>query len=79
MKTPLDVERRLAEDTAIPEAHSDALLVSRHEAARLLGVGTTTVDEMIRSGALRSVRISRRRLVVRASISEYVLRAAKTP
>jgi excisionase family DNA binding protein len=79
MKTPPDGERRLADLNVLPDDRSESLLVSRREAARLLGVGTTTVDMLLRSRALRSVRISRRRLVVRTSISEYVSHAENTP
>lgn len=77
MRTPL-AEERPVDGKAPFGARDETILVSRHEAARLLGVGATTIDTMIRTKALRSVRISRRRLVVRASISEYVSRAENT-
>jgi len=78
MNEPLGEERRVGGE-AVLSAPGDALLVSRHEAARLLGVGQTTIDAMIRSKAIRTVRISRRRLVIRASIYEYIARLEGTP
>ena len=74
MSAPLEGERRV-DGTAVLGAPGDTPLVSRNEAARLLSVGQTTIDTMIRSRALRTIRISRRRLVVRASISEYIARS----
>jgi len=42
------------------------------EAAALLGVGRTTVYELIRSGELPSIRIRRGRRVTRAAIEAYL-------
>jgi len=42
------------------------------EAAALLGVGRTTVYELIRSGELASIRIRRGRRVTRAAIEAYL-------
>lgn len=78
MNAPLGEERRVGGE-AILNAPGDALLVSRREAARLLGVGQTTIDTLIRTKALRTVRISRRRLVIRTSISDYVSDSEGTP
>jgi hypothetical protein len=50
----------------------EALLLSRRDSARLLGIGTTTLDALIRAQVLRTVRIRRRLLVVRDSILQYV-------
>jgi excisionase family DNA binding protein len=78
MRAPLGEERRV--DTQLLSADSaEALLVSRREAARLLGIGATTLDTLIRSKALHTVRISRRRLVVRASIFEYISHCQEAP
>jgi excisionase family DNA binding protein len=46
-------------------------LVSVEEAARLLGIGRTTCYGLVMNGALKSVKIGRRRLVLRSSIEEY--------
>jgi len=78
MNAPLGEERHIG-GAADLNAPGDALLVSRHEAARLLGVGLTTIDMLLRRKALRSLRISRRRLVVRASILEYVSHTRDLP
>jgi excisionase family DNA binding protein len=48
--------------------------VSVEEAALLLGVGRTVTYALVLASELRSVKIGRRRLVVRASIEEYVTR-----
>lgn len=46
--------------------------ISVEEAAVLLGVGRTVAYGLVLGGQLRSVKIGRRRLVIRASIEEYV-------
>jgi excisionase family DNA binding protein len=48
--------------------------VSVEVAALLLGIGRTVAYRLVLAGELRSVKIGRRRLVVRASIEEYVVR-----
>lgn len=55
----------------------DPPLVSAEEAARLLGVSRTMVFGLIRGGALRSLKIGGRRLVVRDGIDEYVERESR--
>jgi excisionase family DNA binding protein len=40
----------------------------------LLGIGRTVTYRLVLGGELRSVKIGRRRLVVRASVEEYVAR-----
>jgi excisionase family DNA binding protein len=40
-----------------------ALAVSTFEAAKLAGVGRTTIYEAIQSGALKSLKIGKRRLI----------------
>ena len=52
--------------------------VSVEEAAMLLGIGRTVAYRLVQSGDLRSVKIGRRRLVVRISIEEYVARLEGT-
>jgi excisionase family DNA binding protein len=48
--------------------------ISVEEAAMLLGVGRTVTYRLVLGGELRSVKIGRRRLVVRTSVAEYVAR-----
>lgn len=48
--------------------------ISVEEAAMLLSIGRTVTYRLVLSGELRSVKIGRRRLVVRASVEEYVVR-----
>jgi excisionase family DNA binding protein len=50
------------------------LLVRPEDAARVLGVGRTKVYELIRSGALRSVRVGGLRRVPVAALNEFVTR-----
>ncbi|MFF4775358.1 helix-turn-helix domain-containing protein [Microtetraspora fusca] len=48
------------------------LLVRPEMAAELLGIGRTKVYELIRSGALRSVRIGGLRRVSATALAEFV-------
>lgn len=48
------------------------LLLSVPQAARVLGVGRSTVYEKIASGAIRSVKIGSRRLVPTENIEAFV-------
>jgi excisionase family DNA binding protein len=48
--------------------------VRPEDAARVLGVGRTKVYELIRSGALRSVRVGGLRRVPVAALNEFVTR-----
>lgn len=52
--------------------HDRSLLCTVPEAAALLGVGRTSIYELMKSGDLRSVKIGARRLVLRASIESFV-------
>ena len=56
-------------------AVAERLAVSPAEAARLAGVGRTTIYEAIGSGALRSLKIGKRRLILIASIMEWLAAA----
>ncbi len=49
-----------------------ALLLKVEDAARLLGVGRTTLFELIGQGRIQTVRLGRRRLVVRAGLERFV-------
>jgi len=48
--------------------------VSVEEAAALLGIGRTLAYQLVLTHELRSIKVGRRRLVIRASIEEYVAR-----
>jgi len=48
--------------------------VSVEEAAALLGIGRTLAYQLVFAHELRSVKVGRRRLVIRASIEEYLSR-----
>ena len=63
----------MTEPTAIDHnAASDRLAVSPAEAARLAGVGRTTIYEAIGSGALRSLKIGKRRLILIVSLRAWL-------
>jgi excisionase family DNA binding protein len=44
------------------------------DAARALGIGRSTVYDLIRSGRLRSIKIGRRRLVPRDAVEALIAR-----
>ena len=48
------------------------LLLNVEEAARLLGIGRTTLFALIDQGRIQTVRLGRRRLVVRAGLERFV-------
>ena len=50
------------------------LLVCPEDVARVLGVGRTKVYELMRSGALRSVRVGGLRRIPVAALAEFVAR-----
>ena len=50
------------------------MLVRPEDAARVLGVGRTKVYELMRSGALRSVRVGGLRRISVAALDEFVAR-----
>ena len=55
----------------------DVLLITTTEAARQLGVGRSTLYDLIRSHRLRTVKIGRRRLVPVEALAECVARLAE--
>jgi excisionase family DNA binding protein len=56
-----------------PAATNDqTLLISVEEAAHLLGVGRTTMFELVGRGDVKSVRLGRRRLIARKSLESFV-------
>jgi excisionase family DNA binding protein len=54
--------------TKVPD---DIRLYRIRDAMKLLGLGRTTIYELIRSGRLRSVREGRTRLIPASAIREY--------
>lgn len=60
--------------TEAAEEGLPVLLVRPEDAARVLGVGRTKVYELMRSGALRSVRLDGLRRVPVAALVEFVAR-----
>lgn len=54
--------------------HGDlpALLITVEEAARLLGIGRTKAYELVMSGEVQSIKLGRRRLMVRASLDSFI-------
>src|ERR1700722_4596960 len=49
-----------------------SLLVTVEEAARLLGIGRTTMFELIGSGDVKSLRLGRRRLIARKNLESFI-------
>jgi excisionase family DNA binding protein len=56
----------------------DPMLVTVEEAAEILRIGRTTAYELVMGGKLQSVKVGRRRLVVRQGIQRYVSELLKT-
>ena len=56
------------------ESGIPVLLVCPEDAAHVLGIGRTKVYELIRSGALRSVRVGGLRRIPVAALDEFVAR-----
>jgi excisionase family DNA binding protein len=54
------------------ESRVDRVLLRPEEVAQALGVSRTTVFELIRAGALRSVKIGAARRVSATALTEYV-------
>ena len=46
----------------------DPLLVSVQEAARMLGIGRTSIYQLINSGELQTMKLGRRRLITIESL-----------
>jgi excisionase family DNA binding protein len=58
--------------TRTDERHVPKLLLTPEEAARALGVGRTTLYELLRTGAVTSVRIGGSRRVPPSAVEDYV-------
>lgn len=54
------------------------LLLTVEEAADLLHLGRTRCYQLVMGGAIRSVKVGRRRLIVRAGLDEFVARLEAT-
>jgi len=66
MRLPIDAQERSRSQIGYP------MLVTVEEAAGLLRIGRTTAYELVMSGKLQSVKVGRRRLVVREGVQDYV-------
>jgi excisionase family DNA binding protein len=66
MRLPIDIEELSKSRIGYP------MLVTVEEAAGLLRIGRTTAYELVISGKIQSVKVGRRRLVVRDGIRDYV-------
>jgi excisionase family DNA binding protein len=62
-----DDSQKLAKD-----GNGLALLISVKETTSILGIGRTQVFELIMQGSITSVKIGRRRLVVRRDLEDFV-------
>lgn len=58
------------------QSANDALAIGPDDAARLLGVGRTTLFQLLRDGEIRSFQIGGRRLIRRADLEAFVARKA---
>lgn len=56
---------------------SERIAVSPEEAAKLIGVGRTTIFAELRSGALRSVKLGARRLITIAALLDWIAKLEK--
>jgi excisionase family DNA binding protein len=59
-------------ETTTEAVEGGRLLLRPEEVARALGVGRTTVFELIRAGELRSVKIGKSRRIPTEAVREYV-------
>lgn len=64
--------------TAVVDCCNQALLISVENAATILGIGRTRTFELVMSNAVTSVKIGRRRLVVRSSLQQFVDRLTES-
>lgn len=66
MRLPIDSDKGSMSQFGYP------MLVTVEEAAMLLRIGRTTAYELVMSGKLKSVKVGRRRLVVRDGMRDYI-------
>ena len=80
MRLPIDTGSVEIEDVKTDqlrlngEIDDACLLVSVEQAASILGIGRTHTFELVMSRTITSVKIGRRRLVVRRSLEEFIQR-----
>ncbi len=80
MKQPFERQQNHAIDTGTPQNSDGALYrlaVSPAEAARLTSVGRTKLYEAISSGALRSLKVGKRRLITVEALRAWLAAAEK--
>jgi excisionase family DNA binding protein len=63
---------RVRIDAPAQEASEGAILLKVKQAAQILQVGTTTMNKLIQTGEVQSVKIGKSRRVVAASVHDYV-------
>jgi excisionase family DNA binding protein len=61
-----------AHDPSTSAPHSRQITMSVDETMAALSIGRTMVYELIRSHAIRTIKIGKKRLVIVASIHEYI-------
>ena len=80
MRLPIDTGSVEIEDVKTDQSglnngnDNASLLVSVEQAASILGIGRTRTFELVMSQTITSVKIGRRRLVVRRSLEEFIQR-----
>ena len=80
MRLPVDTgfagsdDENAARSTHTIVVDEASLLVSVEQAASILGIGRTQTFELVMSRTITSVKIGRRRLVVRRSLEEFIQR-----
>jgi excisionase family DNA binding protein len=80
MRLPIDAESVEIKDVktyqpGLNGGNGDAsLLVSVEQAASILGIGRTRTFELVMAQKITSVKIGRRRLVIRRSLEEFIQR-----
>jgi excisionase family DNA binding protein len=83
MRLSIDTEtaaNRLEAETLVDTIKVEdnlSLLVSVEQAAAILGIGRTRFFDLVMSHSVTSVKIGRRRLIVRSSLAEFVERLVR--
>ena len=55
-----------------PLAHNERVAYRPLEAARMLGIGKTTIYRLLEAGVIRSIRVGRCRLIPVEAIEEFL-------
>ena len=69
----------MSAQAASPNSPVEPIAVSPAEAARLAGIGRTTIYAAITSGELSSLKLGKRRLIVVASLRAWLQAHQVTP